>query len=729
MQIRIRISLIVIGIIIGVIASISFILLNRASSIQTETTLVSLERLAGKEAEIIIRRFDEYIQIGRTIARIMRSYETTVEPALRRTFYNTILLQILEGNPDLAAIYTVWYPDSLDGMDSLYAGETGYSPQGQYIPLYSRESGQTVFRICRDYQTILQELSDTETISLPEPRNINGVAGQSVDIIIPIITTDNRKVGAVGLILHLAYIQSIVEDIHQENHEVGTAAIYAVDGTIIGHSETDHIGKNMRETEETRYTDDLAKAQEAVQKGQKLHLKKYSPNLKSDAQIIILPFILGATNTAWSLMVEIPQDIIVASIRTLTVFTIILGAIYVALIAIVIFIVVTGFTKPIVRIAQNLKDISEGEGDLTHQLPLHSKDEIGDLAHYFNLTLEKIKRLVITIKHQITTLSLVGNTLATDIAETSAAITEITATIQSMERQVINQAASITQTNAVMEQIIFNIDKLNEQIEKQYSCVSQSSSAIEQMLASIQTVTQSLGKNSDKVKALLETSTIGRTDLQEVADDIKEIARESAGLLEINAMMENIASQTSLLSMNAAIEAAHAGDAGKGFAVVAAEIRKLAETSGEQSHTITSVLTKIKDSITKITHATSVMLNRFEIIDTGIKTVSNQEEHIFHVMEEENLGSQQILEVIGRLNTITQLVKASVYEMREGSKEVIQEGKNLSMVTREITNGMNEISGGADQINTAVNQVNDISENNKEIIEVLVREISRFKVE
>jgi methyl-accepting chemotaxis protein len=280
-----------------------------------------------------------------------------------------------------------------------------------------------------------------------------------------------------------------------------------------------------------------------------------------------------------------------------------------------------------------------------------------------------------------------------------------------------------------MEQITVNIDKLNDHVENQTTSVSRSSSSIEEMIANINSVTQTLSKNTASVQELLDASDVGRTGLHEVAEDIEEIARESEGLLEINAMMENIASQTNLLSMNAAIEAAHAGEAGKGFAVVANEIRKLAESSGKQSKTIGSVLKKIKGSIDNISRSTGNVLDKFEAIDGGVKTVSEQSENIRNAMEEQSVGSRQILEVIGQLNEITGRVRNGSEEMLEGSKEVITEGKNLEMATQEITNGMNEMATGADQINVAVHRVNEISGQNKENINVLVREVSRFKVE
>jgi methyl-accepting chemotaxis protein len=172
------------------------------------------------------------------------------------------------------------------------------------------------------------------------------------------------------------------------------------------------------------------------------------------------------------------------------------------------------------------------------------------------------------------------------------------------------------------------------------------------------------------VKDLQEASAIGHSGLTEVVTDIKEIARESESLLEINSVMQSIASQTNLLSMNAAIEAAHAGESGRGFAVVADEIRKLAESSSKQSKTIGGVLKKIKSSIDKITKSTDNVMTRFEAIDGGVKTVAQQEHGILNAMEEQSAGSTQIMQAIAQVNDITGQVKEDARKMVEAAAKL-----------------------------------------------------------
>jgi methyl-accepting chemotaxis protein len=413
------------------------------------------------------------------------------------------------------------------------------------------------------------------------------------------------------------------------------------------------------------------------------------------------------------------RDIIAAALSS--------GLIMLATLALVVGVTVRSL-RPLKAAVMMLKDIAEGEGDLTARLEVKGGDEIGQMASYFNLSLEKIGKLVLEIKEQAGVLTGIGFELSSNMNETAASVNEISANIESIKNQTVNQSASVVETKATMDRITENVGKLNALVERQSASVEQSSSAIEEMLASIGSVTQGLAKNAENVRELAAASEEGRTDLGAVSESIREVARESEGLLEIAEVIQAIAGQTNLLSMNAAIEAAHAGEAGKGFAVVADEIRKLAESSADQSKTVSASLARIKDAMDRINASTGVVLRKFEDIDSKIRTVAEREQVIRNAMDEQSSGSKEILTAIGELNEITGQVKSGSDEMLAGSREVILESANLGRIAEEVAGGMNEMAAGVGQITVAMNRVNDIGRENKESIDALVAEVGKFKV-
>ncbi len=257
------------------------------------------------------------------------------------------------------------------------------------------------------------------------------------------------------------------------------------------------------------------------------------------------------------------------------------------------------------------------------------------------------------------------STLLTEMHETHK--TEIQNTIKSTVNSVTEKVETTTS----------KIQDLNQIINSMASCITESSAAIEQMVANIASINSILDKNTYVVQNLSDASLNGKEGLNLVVKMIQEIKDESNGLEETNLIIHGISSQTRLLAMNAAIEAAHAGEAGKGFSVVAEEIRKLAENSGTQAKKISKVLKDIKGLIDSTSETSSDAQQKFEQVVELSEQVKNQEETVQHAVSEQASGGNELLQAIQQMNMLMQNVKENSEELKSLSAKVMEEINEL----------------------------------------------------
>ncbi len=360
--------------------------------------------------------------------------------------------------------------------------------------------------------------------------------------------------------------------------------------------------------------------------------------------------------------------------------------------------------------------------------PSKSRDELGLLANDLNEFYQVTKTLITELKGVAKNSQGAADILTDNVNGAATAIEQISRSIISVKDQIVNQSAGVEEAHATVLQIMNVIKTLDDNVATQSASVTESSAAVEEMVANIRSVTDILDKNGETVTELGHASEMGVQKVREAVENSSKIMEESTGLFEASTVIQSIASQTNLLAMNAAIEAAHAGDVGKGFAVVADEIRKLAEDSNTQGKSITERLHSLQALINTVFESTQEVQKQFDTIFELSKTVKNQEDVIMHAMQEQSTGSSEVLTAVQQINDTTTSVRDSSSQMLQGGQEIVTEMTILSDVTRTINDAINEVEIAAREVATAASSGKDIAVQNGEIATKMSNDFAKFKL-
>ena len=333
-----------------------------------------------------------------------------------------------------------------------------------------------------------------------------------------------------------------------------------------------------------------------------------------------------------------------------------------------------------------------------------------------------------TIHQALRNLTEHGTVLEGTMDTTSAGAGHIAENINNLKQRLTNQAESVTQTDGTVKTILETLNTLDSYIAIQSNRLMQSSSLIETMITNVRDVTGLLEESNTVIQDAHQLSIQGKAGAKNANEAAMEIAKRSGDLLEAGEVIQNVASQTNLLAMNAAIEAAHAGESGKGFAVVADEIRKLAEESSMQGKKIAAVIKESLQIIQKLTDTESTTERAFEQVYTLVSKISEQEARILEAMQQQEAGSEKITAAITDVNGITYDIKSKSEEMANNGRHTAEEMKTLNTLTAALTEKMNEMTGDVLNINKAIQTVHEVTQKNAQAIQDVVREVDSFQL-
>ncbi|HAS27436.1 methyl-accepting chemotaxis protein [Vibrio splendidus] len=639
---------------------------------KTQQLLASVSQLNAQETQ---RYVDEAVYRAEMLAASAQFLKNNADENFTpseelRTALDEMVRRSVLNFDSIQGAYLVFQPDLLDGEDANYvdADYVGSNEKGRFAPYWKvADNGENVLANVLS-EPILSDDSNSERfycplssgqtcISTPRVVNSGGTALLTSSISVPILV-DDVAIGFLGIDLRLDGLTSVVTQSDQSLFD-GAGAVYVVslDGSVIASDDSSIAVGSVFQSDNTNsdlMTDFIFGGEVTTQ---------WSEN--GEWLLAFAP--VTAANQTWGVLFEIPRESVVADANRLDsiISTKVSEGIQTEVIAGVIFILfglaIIAFSslsivKPIRQVVERLNDIASGEGDLTQRLEVKSQDEIGQLSQGFNLFLDKLQH---TIKEVIQTTEQVAST--TSQAKASASSTRESSESQFKEVDLVATAAEeMTQTAGLVVQ--------NAEVAVDAACEANRSARQGQQVIEL---------SAGEMRKLVER-------MSSAVPIVEELAKNNGNITEILSVIEGISEQTNLLALNAAIEAARAGEQGRGFAVVADEVRNLASRTQSSVGEIRAVIDKVHAGTQDVVEA--IQEGNILANDTALHVQNAVEDlgSIFTSIEEISDMNSQIVRAAEEQQSVSGEVNQSVVNIRDLSAKILEQAAASEQVGSEI---------------------------------------------
>ncbi|KPL98112.1 MULTISPECIES: methyl-accepting chemotaxis protein [Vibrio] len=639
---------------------------------KTQQLLASVSQLNAQETQ---RYVDEAVYRAEMLAASAQFLKNNADENFTpseelRTALDEMVRRSVLNFDSIQGAYLVFQPDLLDGEDANYvdADYVGSNEKGRFAPYWKvADNGENVLANVLS-EPILSDDSNSERfycplssgqtcISTPRVVNSGGTALLTSSISVPILV-DDVAIGFLGIDLRLDGLTSVVTQSDQSLFD-GAGAVYVVslDGSVIASDDSSIAVGSVFQSDNTNsdlMTDFIFGGEVTTQ---------WSEN--GEWLLAFAP--VTAANQTWGVLFEIPRESVVADANRLDsiISTKVSEGIQTEVIAGIIFILfglaIIAFSslsivKPIRQVVERLNDIASGEGDLTQRLEVKSQDEIGQLSQGFNLFLDKLQH---TIKEVIQTTEQVAST--TSQAKASASSTRESSESQFKEVDLVATAAEeMTQTAGLVVQ--------NAEVAVDAACEANRSARQGQQVIEL---------SAGEMRKLVER-------MSSAVPIVEELAKNNGNITEILSVIEGISEQTNLLALNAAIEAARAGEQGRGFAVVADEVRNLASRTQSSVGEIRAVIDKVHAGTQDVVEA--IQEGNILANDTALHVQNAVEDlgSIFTSIEEISDMNSQIVRAAEEQQSVSGEVNQSVVNIRDLSAKILEQAAASEQVGSEI---------------------------------------------